>query len=36
MKHTMVTMIDKPVYLAHQNILLQLQGEVHKCLDAWL
>ena len=28
--------MDKPVYLPHHTILVQLQAEVCKCLDAWL
>ena len=28
--------MDKPVYLVHHTIPLQLQGEVHRCLDTWL
>ena len=28
--------MDKPVYLPHHTIPVQLQAEVHKCLDAWL
>ena len=35
-KHTILTTMDKPVYLAHCTIPPQLQGEVHKCLDTWL
>ena len=35
-KHTILTMMDKPVYLVHCTIPPQLQGEVHKCLDTWL
>ena len=35
-KHTIQTMMDKPVYLMHCTIPRQLQGEVHKCLDTWL
>ena len=35
-RHTIPTMTDKPVYLAHCTIPPQLQGEVHKCLDTWL
>ena len=34
-KHTILT-TDKPVYLPHHTIPRQLQGEVCKCLDAWL
>ena len=35
-KHTILTTTEKPVYLPHHTIPRQLQGEVHKCLDAWL
>ena len=35
-RHTMLTTMDKPVYLAHHTIPPQLQGEMHKCLDTWL
>ena len=35
-RHTIPTMMDKPVYLAHHTIPPQLQGEVQKCLDTWL
>ena len=35
-RHTIPTMTDKPVYLAHLTIPPQLQGEVQKCLDTWL
>ena len=35
-KHTILTMTDKPVYLPHCTIPRQLQGEVHKCLDGLL
>ena len=35
-KHTILTMMDKPVYLVHCTIPPQLQGEVYKCLDTWL
>ena len=34
-KHTILTTLDKPVYLPHHIIPIQLQGEVHKCLDTW-
>ena len=27
---------DKPVYLPHRTIPVQLQAEVRKCLDTWL
>ena len=29
-------MTMKPVYLPHHMIPVQLQTEVHKCLDTWL
>ena len=29
-------MTTKPVYLPHRTIPVQLQTEVHKCLDTWL
>ena len=35
-RHTILTTMDKPVYLAHCTIPPQLQGEVRKCLDTWL
>ena len=35
-KHTITMTTDKPVYLPHCTIPLQLQGEVCKCLDTWL
>ena len=35
-KHTIPTTMDKPVYLPHHTIPVQLQAEVHKCLDTWL
>ena len=35
-KHTILTMTDKSVYLLHHTIPRQLQGEVCKCLDTWL
>ena len=35
-RHTILTTTDKPVYLAHCTIPLQLQGEVFKCFDTWL
>ena len=35
-KHMILTMTDKPVYLPHHTIPRQLQGEVCKCLDTWL
>ena len=36
LKQTIPTTTDKPVYLPHWTILVQLQAEVCKCLDAWL
>ena len=36
LKYTISTTTDKPVYLPHCTILIQLQAEVHKCLNAWL
>ena len=36
LKHTIPTMTDKPVYLLHRTIPVQLQAEVWKCLDTWL
>ena len=36
LKHTIPTTMDKPVYLPHCTIPVQLQAEAHKCLDAWL
>ena len=36
LKHTILTTMDKLVYLPHRTILVQLQAEVCKCLDAWL
>ena len=35
-KHSIPTTTDKPVYLPHRQIPVQLQSEVRKCLDAWL
>ena len=35
-RHTIPTMTDKPVYLAHCTIPPQQQGEVQNCLDTWL
>ena len=35
-KHTILTMMDMPVYLPHHTIPRQLQGEVCKCLDTWV
>ena len=36
LKHTIPTTTDKPVYLPHCTIPVQLQTEVPKCLDTWL
>ena len=36
LKHTILTMTTKPVYLPHRTIPVQLQTEVCKCLDTWL
>ena len=36
LKHTILTTVDKPIYLPHQTIPVQLQAKVCKCLDAWL
>ena len=36
LKHTIPTTMSKPVYLPHHIIPVQLQTEVHKCLDTWL
>ena len=35
-KHTILTTLDRPVYLPHHTIPPQLLGEVCKCLDTWL
>ena len=35
-KHTILTMTEKPVYLPHCTIPRQLQGKMHKRLDTWL
>ena len=34
--HSIPAMTDKPVYLPHRAIPLQLKGEVRKWLDTWL
>ena len=36
LKHTIRNTADKPVYLPHHTIPVQLQAEVCKCLDARL
>ena len=35
-KHSTPTTMDKPVYLPHRQIPVQLQQEVRKCLESWL
>ena len=36
LKHSIPTTTEKPVYLPHRQIPIQLQSEVRKCLDNWL
>ena len=36
LKHSIPTTTDKPAYLSHQQIPVQLQSKVRKCLDNWL
>ena len=36
LKHSIPTTTDKPVYLPHRQIPVQLQSKVRKCLDNWL
>ena len=36
LKHNIPTTTDKPVYLPHRQIPIQLQSEVRKCLNNWL
>ena len=36
LKHSIPTTTDKPVYLPHWQIPVQLKSEVRKCLDNWL
>ena len=36
LKHRIPTTTDKPVYLPHRQIPVQLQSKVRKCLDNWL
>ena len=36
LKHSIPITTDKPVYLPHRQIQVQLQSEVRKCLDNWL
>ena len=36
LKHSTPTTTDKPVYLPHRQIPVQLQSEVRKCLVNWL
>ena len=35
LKHTIPATMDKPVYLPHRTIPVQLQAEVRKCSDTW-
>ena len=34
--HSILTTMDKPIYLPHRVIPQQLQHEVHECLGKWL
>ena len=36
LKHSIPTTTDKPAYLPHLQIPVQLQSEVRKCLNNWL
>ena len=36
LKHSIPTTTERPVYLPHRQIPIQLQSDVRKCLDAWL
>ena len=36
LKHSIPTTMDKPVYLPHRQIPVQLQQEVRECLESWL
>ena len=36
LKHSIPTTTDKPVYLPHRQIPVQLQSKVRKCLNNWL
>ena len=36
LKYSIPTTTDKPVYLPHRQIPIQLQSKVRKCLDNWL
>ena len=36
LKHSIPTTTDKPVYLPHWQIPVQLQQEIRKCLESWL
>ena len=36
LKHSIPTTTERPIYLPHRQIPIQLQSEVKKCLDAWL
>ena len=36
LKHSIPTTTEKPVYIPHRQIPVQLQQEVRKCLESWL
>ena len=36
LKHSIPTTTNKPIYLPHRQIPVQLQQEVRKCLESWL
>ena len=36
LKHSIPTTTDRPVYLPHRQIPVQLQSEVRKCIESWL
>ena len=36
LKHSIPMTTDKPIYLPHRQIPVQLQQEVRKCLESWL
>ena len=36
LKHSIPTTTDKPLYLPHRQIPVQLQQEIRKCLESWL
>ena len=36
LKHSIPTTAERPVYLPHHQIPIQLQSKVRKCLNAWL